>query len=57
LAYIEWFSLFPLAPDRHHGLYKVSRSLLGGAKLASIVPLSKIVWSAHLLPNFGAIVP
>ncbi|KAG1795347.1 uncharacterized protein HD556DRAFT_1235605, partial [Suillus plorans] len=57
LAYIEWFSPFPLAPDRHHGLYKVSRSLLGGAKLASIVPLSKIVWSAHLLPNFGAVVP
>ncbi|KAG1734654.1 hypothetical protein EDD22DRAFT_982451 [Suillus occidentalis] len=57
LAYIEWFSLFALAPDRHHSLYKVSRSFLGDAKVASIVPLSKIVWSAHLLLNFGAIVP
>ncbi|KAG1763892.1 hypothetical protein EV702DRAFT_1018819 [Suillus placidus] len=57
LAYIEWFSPFALAPDRHHGLYKVSRSFLGGAKVASIVPLSKIVRSAHLLPNFGAVVP
>ncbi|KAG1802364.1 hypothetical protein EV424DRAFT_1351759 [Suillus variegatus] len=57
LAYIEWFSPFPLAPNRHHGLYKVSRSLLGGAKLASIVPLSKIVQSAHLLLNFGAVIP
>ncbi|KAG1826586.1 hypothetical protein EV424DRAFT_1306505, partial [Suillus variegatus] len=57
LAYIEWFSPFPLAPNRHHGLYKVSHSLLGGTKLASIVPLLKIVRSAHLLPNFGAAVP
>jgi hypothetical protein len=57
LAYIKWFSPFPLAPDQHHGLYKVLQSLLGGAKLASIVPLSKIVHSAHLIPNFGAIVP
>ncbi|KAG0695861.1 hypothetical protein DFH29DRAFT_1005042 [Suillus ampliporus] len=57
LAYIEWFSLFLLAPYQHHGLYKVSRSLLGGAKLASIVPLSKIVCSAHLLLNFSAVVP
>ncbi|KAG2031147.1 hypothetical protein BDR03DRAFT_994793 [Suillus americanus] len=57
LAYIEWFSPFALAPDRHHSLYKVSRSFLGGAKVASIVPLSKIVRSAHLLPNFGAVVP
>ncbi|KAG2126326.1 uncharacterized protein EDB93DRAFT_1243842 [Suillus bovinus] len=52
LAYIKWFLPFPLAPDQHHGLYKVSCSLLGGAKLASIVPLSKIVRSAHLLLNF-----
>jgi hypothetical protein len=48
LAYIEWFSPFSLAPDRHHGLYKVSHSLLGGTKVASIVPLSKIVRSAQI---------
>jgi hypothetical protein len=48
LAHIEWFSPFSLAPDRHHGLYKVSHSLLGGAKVASIVPLSKIVRSAQI---------
>ncbi|KAG1791568.1 uncharacterized protein HD556DRAFT_1432897 [Suillus plorans] len=57
LAYIEWFTPFPSAPDRHHGLYKLSRALHGGEKIASIVPLANIVRSIHLIPNFGAMVP
>ncbi|KAG2032593.1 hypothetical protein BDR03DRAFT_807772, partial [Suillus americanus] len=56
-AYIEWFEPFTSAPDRHHGLYKLSRSLCGGEKVASIVPLANIVRSVHLMPNFGAVVP
>ncbi|KAG1852819.1 hypothetical protein DFJ58DRAFT_661113, partial [Suillus subalutaceus] len=56
-AYIEWFEPFTSAPDRHHGLYKLSRSLRGGEKVASIVPLANIVRSVHLMPNFGAVVP
>ncbi|KAG1789747.1 uncharacterized protein HD556DRAFT_1520758 [Suillus plorans] len=57
LAYIEWFAPFPSAPDRHHGLYKISRALHGGEKIASVVPLGDIVRSVHLIPNFGAVVP
>jgi hypothetical protein len=57
LAYIEWFTPFPSAPDRHHGLYKLSRAFHGGEKLVSIVPLANIVRSVHLIPNFGAVVP
>ncbi|KAG1721776.1 hypothetical protein EDB19DRAFT_1960263 [Suillus lakei] len=56
-AYIEWFEPFASAPNRHHGLYKLSRSLHGGEKVASIVPLANIVCSVHLMPNFGAVVP
>ncbi|KAG1746060.1 hypothetical protein EDD22DRAFT_981986 [Suillus occidentalis] len=56
-AYIEWFEPFTSAPDRHHRLYKLSRSLCGGEKVASIVPLANIVHSVHLMPNFGAVVP
>ncbi|KAG1737132.1 uncharacterized protein EDB91DRAFT_1237953 [Suillus paluster] len=51
-AYIEWFAPFPSAPNRHHGLYKLSRSLHGGEKIASIVPLANIVHSVHLILNF-----
>ncbi|KAG1869020.1 hypothetical protein DFJ58DRAFT_857358 [Suillus subalutaceus] len=57
LAYIEWFTPFPSAPDRHSGLYKLLRSFRGGEKLASIVPLANILRSVHLIPNFGAVVP
>ncbi|KAG1730425.1 uncharacterized protein EDB91DRAFT_1239108 [Suillus paluster] len=57
LAYIEWFTPFPPAPDRHHGLYKLSRSLHGGEKVASVVPVANIVRSVHLIPDFGAVVP
>ncbi|KAG2349243.1 hypothetical protein BDR05DRAFT_1028905 [Suillus weaverae] len=56
-AYIEWFEPFTLAPDRHHGLYKLLRSLHGGEKVASIVLLANIVRSVHLMPNFGVVVP
>ncbi|KAG1865424.1 hypothetical protein F4604DRAFT_1586067 [Suillus subluteus] len=56
-AYIEWFEPFTSAPDQHHGLYKLLRSLRGGEKVASIVPLANIVRSVHLMPNFGAVVP
>ncbi|KAG1723657.1 uncharacterized protein EDB91DRAFT_1063288, partial [Suillus paluster] len=56
-AYIKWFAPFPLAPDQQHRLYKLLRSLHGGEKIASIVPLANIVHSVHLILNFGAIVP
>lgn len=56
LAYIEWFSKFT-TPDDHHGMFKVNRSLEGGERVASIVPVSMIRRSAHLFPKFGPAVP
>ncbi|KAG2123740.1 hypothetical protein DEU56DRAFT_745112, partial [Suillus clintonianus] len=57
LAYIEWFSPFSSAPDRHNGLYKLSRLMHGGEMVASIVPAGNIVRSVHLIPRFGEIAP
>ncbi|KAG2124671.1 hypothetical protein DEU56DRAFT_963354 [Suillus clintonianus] len=58
LAYIEWFTLFPPAPDRNHGFYKLSWALArGGERLASIVPIANILCSTHLVPRFGAVAP
>ncbi|KAG2338131.1 hypothetical protein BDR05DRAFT_978271 [Suillus weaverae] len=57
LAYVEWFTPFPPAPDRNSGLYKLSRSLRGGETVASIVPVADIERSVHLIPRFGVIAP
>ena len=54
LAYIEWFSCFQLHPDPHLKMYKVSRSITAdGERLASIVPVSLIQRSVHLIPKWG----
>ncbi|KAG2136520.1 uncharacterized protein EDB93DRAFT_1303272 [Suillus bovinus] len=57
LAYIEWFTPFPSAPDRNNGLYKLSRLMRGGDRVASIVPVGDIVRSIHLIPKFGDSAP
>lgn len=58
LAYIEWFTPFPPAPDRNHGFYKLSWALArGGERLASIVSVTNILCSTHLVPRFGAVAP
>ena len=57
LAYVEWFTPFPSAPDRNSGLYKLSRSLHGGDTVASIVSVSDIEHSVHLIPRFGVMAP
>ncbi|TFK52086.1 hypothetical protein OE88DRAFT_1679776 [Heliocybe sulcata] len=58
LAYIEWFTLFSVRPDRDHRMYKISRQLRNdGARIASIIPISNIRRSCHLLPEFGPVVP
>ncbi|KAI0827915.1 hypothetical protein BC628DRAFT_1534661, partial [Trametes gibbosa] len=57
LAYVEWFTPFPPTPHPDHGLYKISRSLRRGDRIASIVPVQNIARSCHLLPDFGAAAP
>ena len=55
LAYVEWFTPFPDTPEPHHHQYKLSYSLVAGGKLASVVDVSSIVSSIHLLHRFGQI--
>ncbi|KAF9641887.1 hypothetical protein BDM02DRAFT_3133494 [Thelephora ganbajun] len=56
-AYVEWFSKISGAPDRNHKMFKVTRLFQDGHRVASIIPLSRIRRSVHLLPKFGQIAP
>ncbi|KAG1736903.1 uncharacterized protein EDB91DRAFT_1055412, partial [Suillus paluster] len=56
-AYVEWFSAFSPLPDTHSGLYKVRRLVRDTERQVSIVPVSLICRSAHLLPKWGGAVP
>ena len=57
LAYIEWFTPFRPDPEPNSGLYKVSRSMQHGARVASITPVMNIIQSIHLSPLAGAHIP
>ncbi|KAG1873270.1 hypothetical protein C8R48DRAFT_669873 [Suillus tomentosus] len=57
LTYVEWFSAFSALPDPQSGLYKVRRVVRDGERQVSIVPVSLICRSAHLLPKWGGAVP
>ncbi|KAI0738856.1 hypothetical protein C8Q80DRAFT_1222176 [Daedaleopsis nitida] len=53
LAYVEWFTPFR-RPEPDTGMFKVSHShYRGGRRRASIIPLTQIVRSCHLLPIWG----
>ncbi|KAF8878337.1 hypothetical protein BD779DRAFT_1474854 [Infundibulicybe gibba] len=53
LAYVEWFTPFKNAPEPHHKMYKISRSVSRGERVASIIPVSHIRRSVHLFPQWG----
>ncbi|OSD08399.1 hypothetical protein PYCCODRAFT_1482768 [Trametes coccinea BRFM310] len=62
LAYVEWFSTVHSGganPHPDHRLYKVSRSLHHGSRLAtaSVIPVEQIERTCHLLPDFGPVAP
>ncbi|KAJ7839453.1 hypothetical protein B0H14DRAFT_3086954 [Mycena olivaceomarginata] len=54
LAYVEWFSAFPLRPEPNHLMYKISRL---EERIANIIPIENIRRSIHLFPQFGNVVP
>lgn len=57
LAYVEWFTPFKSSPENHHLMYKVSRDVRGGRRVASIVDVQDIRRSVLLCPKFGPVVP
>ncbi len=51
---LNGFSRFPLRPDPHLKLYKVSRTYSAqGGRNAAVVPVSLIKRSVHLFPKWG----
>ena len=57
LAYVEWFTPFPQTPEPHHLMYKLTRSVRGGQRLASIFPIQRFRRSVHLFPKPGPSIP
>jgi hypothetical protein len=57
LAYVEWFSEFRHNPEANHLLYKISRSLKDGRRVASVIPVADIDRTVVLFPQFGPVVP
>jgi hypothetical protein len=57
LAYVEWFSPLPAAPDPKHKLFKVTRMTQNGRRSASVIELDNVLGSVHLFPRFGATSP
>ncbi|KAG0698877.1 hypothetical protein DFH29DRAFT_1016884 [Suillus ampliporus] len=57
LAYVEWFTPFPATPDPRHSMYKIRWFIRSGERVTSIIPVSNITCSVHLVPKFGAIAP
>jgi hypothetical protein len=55
LAYVEWFSPLTAAPDPKHQMYRVSRQMRNGCRLASVIPVDRILRSVHLIPRFGPV--
>ena len=55
LAYVDWFSPFPRAPQRDSLMYRVRREYRAGDRLASVIPIHNIKRSVMLFPKFGPI--
>lgn len=53
LAYVEWFTPFLNEPEPVSGLYRTSRSFVQQQTHASIVPVTSILRSCHLIPVWG----
>ncbi|KAJ7340027.1 hypothetical protein DFH08DRAFT_915752 [Mycena albidolilacea] len=54
LAYVEWLSKFPNAPEPNHAMYKISQP---AEHSATIIPVANIRRSVQLFPEFGPIAP
>lgn len=52
LAYIEWFTPLHIR-DEDLGMFSVARSTRQQWLYATIIPITQIARTCHLLPNFG----
>ncbi|KAJ3557367.1 hypothetical protein NM688_g1510 [Phlebia brevispora] len=52
LAYVEWFTPFQ-THDKLVGMYSIARSTRNGEHRASVIPITNIVRSCHLIPAWG----
>ncbi|RPD57369.1 hypothetical protein L227DRAFT_507016 [Lentinus tigrinus ALCF2SS1-6] len=52
VAYVEWFTPFREL-DPNTGMFKISKSTCNHRRRASIIPLTQIVQSCHLIPVWG----
>ena len=57
LAYVEWFTKFNVAPEPESRLHKVSWAKQNGTRIASVIPVSALQRSVHLIPKWGGPVP
>ena len=57
LAYVQWFTPFPNTIDDAHFMYRIRHAVKDGQRVATIVPVSTIRRSVHLIPEFGAEIP
>lgn len=57
MAYVEWFSPLTRAPDSKTGMFNVTRSLIDGGRLCSVMDVRRVIRSVHLSPRYGGPVP
>ncbi|KAJ3562007.1 hypothetical protein NP233_g9840 [Leucocoprinus birnbaumii] len=58
LAYVEWYTPFSQSRlDPNSRLYQVAPLVKNGEAQVSVVPISLIIQSVHLLPKFGPVAP
>ncbi|KAI0055018.1 hypothetical protein BV25DRAFT_1816215 [Artomyces pyxidatus] len=57
MAYVEWFVPFQDAAEDNHEMYRLTRMLKDGRRVASVIPVANIRRSVHLFPKFGPVAP
>ncbi|KAH6866130.1 hypothetical protein BKA70DRAFT_1134642 [Coprinopsis sp. MPI-PUGE-AT-0042] len=58
LCYVELFTPFAkVTGGRHHRLYQIARLMQGNTARVTVIPLTLVKASAHLIPKFGPVAP
>ncbi|KAJ3501738.1 hypothetical protein NMY22_g18820 [Coprinellus aureogranulatus] len=58
LVYVDWYTPFnDSQPAPYHGFYRISPHRVNGKQQSSIIPVTLIEQSVHLIPQFGPVAP